>query len=312
MGASDGWTDLRADHRMDWSYDAAPARQRRPDRAALADRAEARPAPHARARLRSGPPGAAARPRPHHCGTASSRSTARYARGWHDYLDSLRRPARAPRASSAPTTTSADGARRQRGQDVPRRVIASPSMAVGVGHDRRLLGAVSPRVVARPLPDRDRAAGGRRPPRRRARPRLPLGPSAAVRRLLPAELQPRRHAALAEPAARRGRRPDPAVVAARTLRRAHVEPRPARRRVHPLARADLAGALGERRRLLARDDRGRGRRAHLRGGRSPSATATPRRPRSTAKNADEWQRDIDGLDGHHERSALAPIRTSCA
>ena len=34
-GASDGWTDLRSDHRMDWTYDTASAAgQRRPDRAA--------------------------------------------------------------------------------------------------------------------------------------------------------------------------------------------------------------------------------------------------------------------------------------
>ena len=31
LGASDGWTDLASDFRMDWRYASAPAGQRRPD-----------------------------------------------------------------------------------------------------------------------------------------------------------------------------------------------------------------------------------------------------------------------------------------
>ena len=83
--------------------------------------------------------------------------------------------------------------------------------------------------------------------------------------MLPAELQPGRLAALAEPPARRSRRPDPAVLAARPRRRRHLAARPARRRVHPRPRPGLPGALGERRGLLARHHRGRDRRPDLRG-----------------------------------------------
>ena len=74
------------------------------------------------------------------------------------------------------------------------------------------------------------------------------GPPAAARRVLPAEQQPRRGAALAEPAARRGRRPDHPRRAARshdagTWR--HVK-RAAGLHRHQGAE-DLAGALGEAR-----------------------------------------------------------------
>ena len=186
---------------------------------------------------------AARRARP----AASAAPRARYAAGWHGYLGSLKR---APALSAAAFATDlrrvGDGARRPRGQDLPRRLVASPTMpwVWGTGLDepvRRL----PPRLVARPLPDRHRAARGRRPRRRRARARLPVRPPAEARRLVPAELDRRRHAALDEPAARRGRVPDRARLAARP----HATPptwraRQARRRLprSPTARATRRSA----------------------------------------------------------------------
>ena len=76
--------------------------------------------------------------------------------------------------------------RRPRGQDQPRRVHRLAHHAVVVGH--RLRGAQVGRlprgVVARPLPDRHRDDGGRRPRRRRARADLRLRQAAARRRLV--------------------------------------------------------------------------------------------------------------------------------
>ena len=178
---------------------------------------------------------------------------------------------------------------------------------MGLGQPRRLLGPLPPRLVARPLPGRDGADGGGRPRRRRARGRLPVGPPAAARRLLPAELQPRRLTALAEPAARRGRLPDRAVVAARPLRRPHLEPRAARRGLHRDARPRLAGALGERRRLLAGDDRGVDRRVRDRGrDRRPQRGARRRRPLPPPGRQVAGERRH--VDAHDQRTALpAPL-----
>ena len=104
LGASDGWTDLRADFRMDWAYDARAGRgQRRPDRAAAADRPR-RPSATRRSRSASAPPPAAA------AATATASLArrlrharpSRYAAGWHAYLGGLTRPrsAAGPRARS--------------------------------------------------------------------------------------------------------------------------------------------------------------------------------------------------------------------
>jgi glucoamylase len=94
MGASDGWTDLHADHRMDWSYDAtrpgnvvqvaetALTGLRHSQELTLALGFGATPA------VAAATAGASLR--------TSFRATARqYARGWHDYLGSLRRTPRA-------------------------------------------------------------------------------------------------------------------------------------------------------------------------------------------------------------------------
>jgi hypothetical protein len=57
LGASDGWTDLRADHRMDWSYARAPEPRQR--RAGVGVGRE-----HDRAPVGPLPPGVGARPLP--------------------------------------------------------------------------------------------------------------------------------------------------------------------------------------------------------------------------------------------------------
>ena len=150
----------------------------------------------------------------------------------------------------------ADGDGRARGQDLPRRRHRVAVDGVGLGHDPRLLGPYHLvwsrdlyQVASAQIAAGDRAAGGR------ALDYLWDAP-AAGRRLLPAELEPRRLAALAEPAARRGRRPDPARLAARTLRRAHVE----LRRAAPRAASSSAG------------------RPRRSAGRTPRATRRPRSP----------------------------------
>ena len=104
----------------------------------------------------------------------------------------------------------------------------------------------------------------------------------------------RRHQALGQPPARRGRPPDRARVAARPPRRDHLRARQARGRLHPRQRpADAAGALGEpgRRTRPPRSPR-----------RSRRSSARPRLARlngDTASaaaweaKADEWQAKVD-------------------
>ena len=125
MGASDGWTDLRDDHRMDWSYDARDpgnvvqlgatrldGAKRRHLTLAIGFGADADTAQRtAGASLRGGFGGAAKR----------------YAQGWHDYLGRLRRPRSAAGIASlydtSVMTLAATEDKTYRGA-----LIASPSM----------------------------------------------------------------------------------------------------------------------------------------------------------------------------------------
>ena len=195
-----------------------------------------------------------------------------------------------------------------RGQGQPGRVRRLAEHAVGLGRaaDRPrqpALGAVSPRLGARPLPDRHGAAGGGGQGLGGQRARLPLRRAAARRRLVPAELPGRRHAEVEGRADGPGRAADRARLAARAHRRARLAPHPQGRRLHRRPRADLrAGALGEPGGLLAGDDRGRDRRARLR--RGDRARQRGRRAASTTylKQGRLLGRQRPAVDGDHQRA----------
>ena len=144
------------------------ARQRRPAGAHAADRPRRAARPDARARLRAARDRRRSRPR-----------RRRSIRGFDAISRRLRAragPTTARRCcrsrprrcrSPPPTTRRCSCSRPTRTRTTRGAFVASPSDAVGLGRadDRRgqpALGPVSPRLVARPLPDRDRAARGRR------------------------------------------------------------------------------------------------------------------------------------------------------
>ena len=163
-----------------------------------------------------------------------------------------------------------DGARRQRGQATPRRPhrLAEHALGLGPADDRGALGRVPPGLAARPLSGGHRAARARRQRRGEPAARLHLRAPAEARRLVPAEHARRRDAenwtnlqmdevALPIVLAWQLRRFEPP-----TLPGAREEGGRFHRRQRPL---HAAGALGEPERLVARHDRGRDRRARLRG-----------------------------------------------
>ena len=167
--------------------------------------------------------------------------------------------------------------------------IASPSMPWiwGISEDREPIWRVSPRLVARPVPDRHGADRGRRHGRGEPGGRLPVLQAAEARWLVPAELDGRRQGALDQPPARRGGPPDRARVAARPHRRRPVSrPHQEGRGLHRQLpeRAVLARRSAGRTRAASRPARSRRRspawcaRQTLRG-----RTATPPRPRATRR-----------------------------
>lgn len=91
LGASDGWTDLRGDHRMDWTYDA-----RQPGNVvqlAATRLTGLRGRQHLTLAVGFGAdPRAAAATAAASLRTGFAASAARYASGWHDYLGALPRP----------------------------------------------------------------------------------------------------------------------------------------------------------------------------------------------------------------------------
>jgi glucoamylase len=125
MGASDGWTDLRDDHRMDWTYEARDpgnvvelaatrldgVRRRHMTLAVAFDKTPSGAERTAAASLR----------------TPFDAVAARYAQGWHDYLGKLRRPRSAAGIASlydaSVMTLAATEDKTFRGA-----LIASPSM----------------------------------------------------------------------------------------------------------------------------------------------------------------------------------------
>ena len=159
LGTSDGWTDLATDHRMDWTYDAAPPRQRRADRPDQADRAARRQHAHARARLRAAPRARRRRRR-----AASLRARLRRRRGGATrragtrYLGRSSRCRRSAAALAHRVPRLGDGARGLRGQDLPRRLRRRARPALGLGELLQHLRRLPRGLVARPLPDRDRPA----------------------------------------------------------------------------------------------------------------------------------------------------------
>ena len=164
-----GWTALR---RAD-----AAATSSRPARPAL-DRPRRPPAADARPRLRRrrrrGRAATAAR-------VAAPRLRRRAARlrraAGTRYLDGAARPPRERRAAAAPQyDVSVMVLAAPRGQDLPRRVRRLAVDAVGVGQRRceQPVRRLPPGLVARPLPDRHRAARRRRPAGAEPRARLPV------------------------------------------------------------------------------------------------------------------------------------------
>jgi len=200
-GTSDGWTDLKADGRLDGRYTSAVAGSLvQTARTGLTGRPGHE---HATLALGFGPDAGAA--------LASARATLRprfdavagaYARGWRRYLDRL-----------APPPSSVDGSRQlyrvaamvlAAAEDKAHRgaYVAAPA-APGV-RPRRPVRPVPPGVVTRPVPDRHRVDRIRRHGRREPGARLPVHRPAEAGRLVPAELPRRRHAGVGRPATRRG------------------------------------------------------------------------------------------------------------
>ena len=227
--------------------------------------------------------------------------------GWHAYLDSLKRRGRPRRRPFATDLRRVgDDARRARGQDAPRRLRRLAEHAVGVRPGpREAVVRLPPGVVARPLPDRHRAARGRRQRGRRARARLPVRQAADARRLLPPELEPS-----TAPSTGTNLQLDevalPIVLAWQLgrARRQDLRERQARGRLHPRqGSADPAGALGEPERLVTRHDRLRDRGAGVRG-RPRARQRRPRLGRGVGGEGGRVAGKVDGWTRHVERPVL--------
>ena len=181
---------------------------------------------------------------------------------------------------------------RRAAAEYPRRLVASPSMpwVLGTGLSRpsgayHLVWSRDLYQIATALLAAGDRAGGR------PAPRLPVRPPAGARRLVPAELAGRRCADWTERAARRGRVPDRARLAARSHRPCAFPTRQAGRRLRgqPTARAPRRSA-------------GRTRTATRRPRSPPRSPAWSAPPTSRARNgdpldaaaleatADDWQR----------------------
>ena len=208
------------------------------------------------------------------------------------------RPRRCP--SPAAYETLAARAQGPRGQGQPGRVRRLPEHAVGLGRadDRQgqpALGAVPPRLGARPLPDRHGAARGGRQGARQPRARLPVRPAAARRRLVPAEHPGRRqaqvdgHADGPAGAADRARLAARAAPARPTGRTSARPPTSSSRRARSPSRSAGRTRRATRRATIAAEIAGPG----LRGGhRAPERRRHARR-RSTSARPTRGQRNVE-------------------
>ena len=179
LDASDGWTDLRDDHRMDWQYRSSPTGN---VVETAETRLDGRRHQHLQLALGFGATSSAA------LATAQTslkrgfgRVAGAYADGWRRYLGSLKpEPNSAkpfgPEYDESLMVLAAHEDKTYRGA-----FIASPTMPWAWGDRVRAaqVGRLPRGVVARPLPDRHRDDGGRRPRRRRVRADLRLRQAAA-------------------------------------------------------------------------------------------------------------------------------------
>ena len=220
-------------------------------------------------------------------GFAAARTA--YDGGWAGYLGSLKPVPASASGWSTEWKVSAMVLAASEDKTVPRRLRRGTQPGLGLVELAAVPGRLPRGLVARPLPDRHRAAGDRR--RRGGEPRagLPVDGAAARRRLVPAELAAGRHAGVRRPADGRGRVPDRAGAPARPHRRrglgAREEVGGLRRRARP---ADAAGALGERRPATRRPPSRPRSPAWSARRTSPRRTATARRRRPT------WRRPTSG------------------
>ena len=208
-----------------------------------------------------------------------AQALAAYAAGWHAYLRDAAPGARQRRPLHHRVERLGDGARRERGQDLPRRASSPPRAGPGRG-PTSCRTCPSTTRSGRATSTRSRPGCSRSattpPPTARS---TTCGSPAAAGRVLPAELPPRRRAGLRRPADGRGRLPDRAGLAARPTRRGRLGSTSSVGRLHRRQRPEhAAGALGEHRRLLAGHDRRRDRRPRAAPPTSPGATATPPAP----------------------------------
>ena len=245
---------------------------------------------------------------------ASTAPRARYAGGWHRYLGAAQAAGRRrARGLAHHLRRVGDDARRPRGQDLPRRLRRLAEHAVGVGPgplepERRLPQG----VVARPLPDRHRAARGRRPRRRRTA----RSTTCSTRQQKPDGCFPQNsnvdgtehwtNLQLDEVAF-------PIVLAWQLGRRdagTYEHVKAAVGCILANGPADAAGALGEPGRLVAGHDRVGDRRARHR--RRHRARQRRTRPRPTAweAKADEWQAKVEDwtvtTTGPYSAAAVLP------
>ena len=279
----------------------AAARQRRPAGPHAPDRPRQAPRPDARARLRPGRHRRRSRSPSDSLDARLRRDRRRLQAGLgrlphHAVPDPGRRAAGRRRLRDEPAR--AQGAR---GQGQPGRVRRQPEHAVGLGRaaiDRQpALGAVSPRLGARPLPDRHRAAGGgRQGSARTARSTSSSTTSSSTtarsRRTPRSTARPKWTGCRWTRSACRSCSPGSSGARSRTG--ATSAGRRLHRREGPMTEP---GALGEPGRLLAGHDRGRDRRAGLRGrhrarnGDDARATTTSR---PLGGNVERWTATTNG------------------
>ena len=127
LGASDGWQDLRADLRMDWSYASAPdGNVVQTARTSLTGLRHHRTMTLALGFGADAP--AALGPRAARCARGFWRAAARYAHGWHGYLRSLRPAPRNARAFRTTYDVSAMTLAAHEDKTYRGAYVASPSM----------------------------------------------------------------------------------------------------------------------------------------------------------------------------------------